>query len=66
MSLSRLLLTSLLAAAPMTAAAQGDILPFRHEEKTLANGLKVVQPLTLMSHGLYNKPRGAFLPSILF
>jgi len=32
----------------------------------LANGLKVVQPLTLMSVGLYNEPAGAWLPSILF
>jgi len=32
----------------------------------LANGLKVVQPLTLMSAGLYNDPAGAWLPSILF
>jgi len=32
----------------------------------LANGLRVVQPLTLMSRGLYQDPRGSFLPSILF
>jgi len=32
----------------------------------LANGLRVVQPLTLMSFGLYNQPAGAWLPSILF
>jgi hypothetical protein len=32
----------------------------------LANGLKVVQPMTLMSTGLYNVPEGAWLPSILF
>jgi predicted N-acetyltransferase YhbS len=32
----------------------------------LANGLRVVQPLTLMSVGLYNEPAGAWLPSILF
>jgi hypothetical protein len=32
----------------------------------LANGLKVVQPMTLMSLGLYNVPEGAWLPSILF
>jgi predicted N-acetyltransferase YhbS len=32
----------------------------------LANGLKVVQPMTLMSTGLYNAPAGAWLPSILF
>lgn len=32
----------------------------------LANGLRVVQPLTLMSTGLYGEPSGAWLPSILF
>ena len=32
----------------------------------LANGLRVVQPMTLMSIGLYNEPTGAWLPSILF
>ena len=32
----------------------------------LANGLRVVQPMTLMSTGLYNEPAGAWLPSILF
>ena len=33
---------------------------------TLANGLRVVQPMTLMSTGLYNEPAGAWLPSVLF
>jgi hypothetical protein len=32
----------------------------------LENGLRVVQPLTLMSIGLYNEPAGAWLPSITF
>jgi predicted N-acetyltransferase YhbS len=32
----------------------------------LANGLRVVQPMTLMSIGLYNQPSGAWLPSVLF
>jgi GNAT superfamily N-acetyltransferase len=32
----------------------------------LSNGLQVVQPMTLMSVGLYNQPAGAWLPSILF
>ena len=32
----------------------------------LDNGLRVVQPMTLMSTGLYNDPLGAWLPSILF
>jgi predicted N-acetyltransferase YhbS len=32
----------------------------------LANGLRIVQPMTLMSLGLYNEPSGAWLPSVLF
>jgi hypothetical protein len=32
----------------------------------LENNLRVVQPLTLMTMGLYNEPMGAYLPSILF
>lgn len=32
----------------------------------LANGPHVVQPMTLMSTGLYNDPAGAWLPSIVF
>jgi predicted N-acetyltransferase YhbS len=32
----------------------------------LGQGLRIVQPLTLMSMGLYNQPRGAWLPSILY
>jgi GNAT superfamily N-acetyltransferase len=32
----------------------------------LESGLRVVQPMTLMTKGLYNEPAGAYLPSILF
>lgn len=32
----------------------------------LGNGLRIVQPMNLMSLGLYNEPAGAWLPSILF
>jgi predicted N-acetyltransferase YhbS len=32
----------------------------------LANGLRIVQPMTLMSIGLYNEAAGAWLPSIFF
>jgi GNAT superfamily N-acetyltransferase len=47
----------------------GFLLPTRNGELfrwCLGNGLHVVQPMTLMSYGLYNAPSGAFLPSILF
>jgi hypothetical protein len=32
----------------------------------LSHGLQVVQPMTLMTMGLYNEPAGAFLTSILY
>jgi len=32
----------------------------------LLHGLRIVQPMTLMSIGLYNEPQGAFLPSIAY
>jgi GNAT superfamily N-acetyltransferase len=32
----------------------------------LENGLRVIQPLTLMTMGLYNEPAGAYLPSVLY
>ncbi len=47
----------------------GILVPSRNSELfrwCLANGLRVVQPMTLMSLGLYNEPKGAFLPSILY
>ena len=47
----------------------GLLLPSRNSEVLrwcLVGGLKVVQPMTLMSLGLYNEPAGAFFPSILF
>jgi GNAT superfamily N-acetyltransferase len=50
-------------------AGPGFLLPTRNTELfrwCLHHGLRVVQPLTLMSFGLYNDPAGAFLPSILY
>ncbi|HEX4064701.1 MAG TPA: GNAT family N-acetyltransferase [Acidobacteriaceae bacterium] len=32
----------------------------------LAHGLRIVQPMTLMSLGLYNEPDGAWMPSVTF
>jgi len=61
-------LKALIAAAP-ELSHPGFLLPTRNAEVMrwcLANGLRVMQPLNLMTKGLYNEPRGAFLPSILF
>lgn len=60
-------LQALIAGAPAIIGA-GFLLPTRNGELfrwCLAHGLRVTQPLTLMSLGLYNEPAGAFLPSIL-
>ena len=47
----------------------GILVPTRNSELfrwCLNSGLRVVQPMTLMTVGLYNEPAGAYLPSILF
>jgi hypothetical protein len=47
----------------------GFLLPTRNAELfrwCLANGLRVTQPMTSMSLGLYNESAGAFLPSITY
>ena len=47
----------------------GFLMPSRNGELfrwCLAHGLRVVQPMTLMSMGLYNEPKGAFLPSVTY
>lgn len=61
-------LKALIGAAD-TFAGPGLLLPTRNGELfrwCLQHGLRVVQPMTLMSFGLYNQPSGAFLSSILF
>jgi hypothetical protein len=61
-------LQSLIASAE-SFAGPGILLPSRNSSLlgwSLANGLRVVQPMTLMSIGLYNDPAGAWLPSVLF
>jgi GNAT superfamily N-acetyltransferase len=61
-------LQAIIAAAD-SFAGPGILVPTRNAELfrwCLANGLRVVEPMTLMSLGLYNEPKGAFLPSILY
>ena len=58
-----------LIAAAKEFAGPGFLVPTRNGELfrwCLRNRLRVTQPMTLMSKGLYNKPAGAFLPSILY
>jgi len=59
---------AILATAP-AFPGPGFLLPIRNTALfrwCLNNGLRVIQPMTLMSIGLYNEPNGAFLPSILY
>ena len=61
-------LKALIGAAP-AFTGPGFLLPTRNSEVLrwcLEQGLRIVYPMTLMSLGLYNEPRGAFMPSVLF
>jgi hypothetical protein len=61
-------LKALIGAAP-EFPGRGFLLPTRNGEVLrwcLERGLRIVQPMTLMSVGLYNEPAGAFIPSILY
>ena len=58
-----------LIASVDSFAGPGILVPSRNAglfRWCLANGLRVVEPMTLMSMGLYDEPAGAFLPSVLF
>jgi predicted N-acetyltransferase YhbS len=47
----------------------GFLVPTRNAELfrwCLENGLRIVQPMTLMTIGRYDEPKGAFLPSVTF
>ena len=61
-------LMALIAAAP-AFAGPGILIPTRNAELfrwCLASGLRVVQPMTLMSIGLYSEPAGAWFPSVTY
>jgi GNAT superfamily N-acetyltransferase len=61
-------LQSLIASAE-SFAGPGILVPSRNSvllRWCLENGLRVVQPMTLMSTGLYNEQAGAWLPSVSF
>ena len=58
-----------LIGAAKAFAGPGFLLPTRNTNLLrwcLQHGLRVTQPMTLMSLGLYNQPSGAFLPSVLY
>ncbi len=61
-------LEALIAAAP-SYGGPGFLVPTRNAELLrwcLEHGLRIVEPLTLMTIGLYNEPAGAYLPSIAY
>jgi predicted N-acetyltransferase YhbS len=61
-------LQALIASAD-SFGGPGILLPSRNTTLLrwcLGNGLHIVQPMTLMSLGLYNEPRGAWLASVSF
>jgi predicted N-acetyltransferase YhbS len=58
-----------LVAAATQFQGPGILVPTRNSglfRWCLERGLRVVQPLTLMTTGLYNQPAGAYMPSILY
>lgn len=61
-------LKALLGAAEQFSGP-GILVPTRNSSLLrwcLENGLRIVEPMTLMTMGLYNEPKGAYLPSIAF
>ncbi|HEY2524012.1 MAG TPA: GNAT family N-acetyltransferase [Candidatus Binataceae bacterium] len=58
-----------LIGAAESFGGPGFLVPTRNNELMrwcLSKGLRIIQPMTLMTTGLYNEPAGAYLPSVLF
>jgi GNAT superfamily N-acetyltransferase len=58
-----------LIGAASAFAGPGFLVPTRNAELMrwcLQHGLRIVQPMTLMTMGPYQEPKGAFLPSVLY
>lgn len=58
-----------LIAAAESFGGPGFLVPSRNGELMrwcLARGLRITQPLTLMTIGLYSEPQGAWLPSVMY
>ena len=61
-------LQALIGAAP-SFAGPGFLVPMRNAALVrwcLEHGLRIVQPMTLMTMGPYDEPKAAFLPSVLY
>jgi GNAT superfamily N-acetyltransferase len=58
-----------LISAAESFTGPGILVPTRNGELMrwcLGEGLRITQPMTLMTRGLYNQPDGAWLPSVLY
>ena len=58
-----------LIGSAQSFAGPGLLMPTRNAELLrwcLAHGLKIIQPMSLMSYGQYQTPKGVFLPSVVF
>ena len=58
-----------LICAAQTIGGPGFLVPTRNNDLMrwcLNRGLRITQPMTLMTVGLYNEPVGAYLPSVLY
>ena len=58
-----------LIASARSFGGTGILLPSRNTTLLrwcLGHGLRIVQPMTLMTLGLYNEPNGAWMPSVTF
>jgi predicted N-acetyltransferase YhbS len=58
-----------LMASVETFGGSGILVPTRNTSLLrwcLGNGLRITQPMTLMTIGLYNEPAGAWFPSVLY
>jgi ribosomal protein S18 acetylase RimI-like enzyme len=58
-----------LIGAAESFAGPGILIPTRNAELMawcFTHGLKIVQPMSLMSYGSYQTPNGGFIPSIIF
>ncbi len=58
-----------LIASAKDIGGPGILIPTRNAELfrwALNNGLRVLFPMTLMTIGLYNEPKGMYLPSVLY
>lgn len=63
------LVALMLGAAASSGEPLDFLLPIREASlfrRCLGEGLRVVRPMTLMTMGEYRKPRGSWLPSVLY